>query len=185
MAGDRRVSEGWGFSYRCPYPKVAKKDNGMLIGASGDSGLCKLLVDVFEPPKIEVSDIQVYMFYKFLPAVTKLLKTQPGYQDQHRLLRIAVDEQCLALIGIQGHAYTLNIFNPEEDIQGSGLGRIVIDDAPLPYSIGCGSSTALPILMLEKKKLGYSTKEHLISAMELAGEISPGCDAHIDFIKEN
>lgn len=185
MAGDRRVSEGWGFSYKCPYPKISKKNNGMLIGASGDSGLCKLIVDVFEPPRIEVSDIQIYMYYKFLPAVTKLIKQQPGYQDSDKLLRIAVDEQCFALIGLQGQAYTLNIFNPEEDVRGAGLGRIVIDDAPLPYSIGCGSATALPILMFEKKRLGYSTKEHLTSAMELAGEISPGCDKSIDYIKED
>lgn len=185
MAGDRRVSCDWGFSYKCPYPKIKKKENGILIGASGDSGLCKLVVDIFEPPEID-TDVETYMFFKFLPRLTALIKSQPGYQDEHKLLRLSSEESCSMLVAAQGRLFTVDISNPEGDLEKSTtIGRIILDDAPIPYAIGCGSSTALPILFAEQRKDGYNTKEGLINAVEIACEVSPGCSLPLDLIQES
>lgn len=190
MAGDRRVSCDWGFSYTCPYPKIAKKENGILIGASGDSGLCKLCVDVFEPPELIVpansktNDTLTYMYWTFLPALTKLIKSQPGYIDEHRILRLALNESCSLLVAVTGDVYQVDIMNPEEDIKEYSLGRIIIDDAPAPFAIGCGADTAYSVLLNKKKEHKHNTKEHLIQAVEQACEVSPGCGLPIDIISE-
>jgi ATP-dependent protease HslVU (ClpYQ) peptidase subunit len=188
MAGDRRVSGDWSFCYKCPYPKIKKKNNGILIGASGDSALCKLVVDIFDPPQIDVRDLEIYMYYKLLPDLNKLIKSQPGYSDEHKLLRIAPTEACSCLIGIKGRVFTVDINNPlGEHVEAiSTLGRIIVDDAPIPYAIGCGSASSLPILLAEHNELGYNTREGLEKAMMIAAEISPGCSAEpFDFIQES
>ena len=178
MGGDRRVSEDWGFAYKCPNPKVRKSWNGILTGASGDSGLCKFIVDIFEPPKIETDDIDTYMYWNYLPALNKLLKSIPGYKDAHNLLKITEDEYCRAIVVVSDKAYTVEILSNSD----SELGKIIIDDAPLPYAIGCGASSAIPVLLDEFNQKGYNTKAGLTKAMAIAAELSPGCDANIDLL---
>lgn len=186
MAGDRRVSEHWGSAYKCPGPKIRKKKNGILIGASGDSGLCKLIVDVFQPPKIRVEDTDTYMFFQFQPELINILASQPGYVKDKKVLDLPPNTLCVALVCVNGRAYIVNISNViEEGVHATPHGGVlIIDDAPIPYAIGCGGASAVPILISEKKKLGYSTKEHLKQAMEIAAEISPGCDNSVNFISE-
>lgn len=182
MAGDRKVSADWSFSYSCPNPKIRKSWNGILTGASGDSGLCKTIIDVFEPPKMETEDTDLYMAYYYVPALHKHLKNIPGYIDEHRLLRLAVDESCLLIIGLSGKGYVVDISNPEEEYKEAPLARIVFDDIPIPFSIGCGSTSALPILLDEYNNKKYNTKATLTKAMIVAAEISPGCNASLDFL---
>lgn len=183
MAGDRRISVGETECYKSEIPKISKTWNNILIGASGDSAICELIVNVFEPPKIE-SDIQTYMYFIFLPQFIKLLKSQSGFSDEHKNLRIAVDEECSALIGIKGQVYLLEIFNPEKDVKESSLGRAVLTVAPTPYAIGCGDIPALSLLTEEKKRLGHNTKERLSLAMEISSQLSTGCDNEIDYRQE-
>jgi hypothetical protein len=183
MAGDRRVSCDWGYSYTCPKPKVRKTDSGLLIGASGDSGLCKLCVDVFEPSEIK-TDSQTYMFYTFLPELTKLLKQQPGYVDAHKLLTLSPDEHCCLLVACQGDLYTVDIQGVLVEAGQPTMSRIILDDAPTPYGIGCGADAAIHILNNKKEELGYNTKEHLEIACLNACQTSPGCGLPIDYIKE-
>lgn len=184
MAGDRRVSADWGFAYKSPVPKIRKYANGLLIGASGDSGLCTLLVDGYEPRSIETDEL-TYLYYTFIKDLAKLVREQPGYQDEHKILRLAIDETCSALIAINGKLFILDIFNPEEHLKEMNLSRIVPDTVPLPFAIGCGAPSAIPILLSEKQEIGYNTRAGLKKAMEIAAEISPGCDNNIDFIQED
>lgn len=186
MAGDRKVSCDWGFSYQCPNPKIKKKENGMLVGASGDSGLCKLIVDIFEPPVIQYNDIDNYMYYDYQKALEKLLKQQIGYKDSHNLVKLPPETYCMVLIGIEGKAYTVEISNHSETGDNSDSTSIIIDDAPIPYAIGCGSTSAIPILFSSKTSTGVNTKEQLKLAMSIAAEISPGCGSEpFDFIQDD
>jgi len=181
MAGDRRVSCDWGYAYVCPKPKIRKTDAGLLVGGSGDSGLCKLLVDIFEPAEIR-TDAQTYMFYTFLPQLNKFLKQQPGYVNEHKLLTLGNNEHCCLLVACLGELYTVDVQGviASEDVI---LSRITVDDAPIPYAIGCGSE-ALKVLELRLKETGYSTKEHLIEAVEVACQTSPGCGLPLDIVSE-
>ena len=121
------------------------------------------------------------MFYTFLPELHKFLKQHPGYVDQHKQLTLASDEHCGLLVACLGDLYTV-------DVQGIAeptaiLSRITVDDAPIPYAIGCGSE-ALKVLELRLKETGYSTKEHLIEAVEVACQTSPGCGLPLDIVSE-
>jgi len=176
MASDRRVSYDWDESFECPYPKIKKFSNGCIVGASGDSGLCKLFTcNAFTPPPINTNDLDIYMYFKFIPALTNLLKCQVGYQDEHGVLRIAADEMCSLLVAVRGSLFTIDILNPEDGLKEYCLSRVVLDDAPIPFAIGCGRKTTLPLLKEAKKEKGYNTKEDLFKAIRAACEVSPGC----------
>lgn len=177
MGADRQVSEDWGFSYKCPYPKIKKFNNGILVGASGDSGLCKLMIDGLyqhDWPGVE-TDTDTYMYYTFIPAVHKLIKSQPGYTDQHKLLLLAMDESCTMMVGIKGRLYIIDICNPEEEYKESPITRIVLDDLPIPFAIGCGAGPAYEYLSTKKQENRFNTKEDLDKAIRRACEVSPGC----------
>jgi hypothetical protein len=173
MAGDRLCSYDWGHAVYADRPKIAKKNN-ILIGASGDSGLCTLLIDIMVLPESSVKDPDKYMFFIFREALVKLLKSS-GYIDEDKLLRIPGDTSCNALVGIHGKVYTIDIHNSNPDHPAKQIGDIVIDPAPVLSAIGCGSIPALASLIKDKKALGYNTKEHLEEAVLLACEMSPGC----------
>lgn len=181
MGGDRRVSESWGRAYQCPFPKISKKSNGMIIGASGDSAICKLVVDLFDPPAIE-TDLDTYMFYPFQKALTKLLMSQPGFVDDHRMLSLPPDTSCGMLIGIESRAFIVNIVNFSQTSDPVQSSCIIVDDVPLPFVIGCGSGAAYPILHSNKTNKNINTKAQLLQAMTVAAELSPGCDNTIDLI---
>lgn len=182
MAGDRKVSCDWSFSFKCPFPKIRQSWNGILTGASGDSGLCKQIVDVFEPPKIEPDDLDLYMNYHYIPALYKHLKTLPNYTDEHKIIRLAEEEACSVLLGIRNRAFIVDISNPESHSKENPISRITFDDVPIPFVIGCGAASAMPILLEEYNRKKYNTKEVLTRAMEIAAEISPGCDNNLDYI---
>lgn len=183
MAGDHRVSESFSSAYKCPFPKVRKKENGMLMGASGHSALCKFIVDVFEPPAIE-TDLDTYMFHPFQKALYKALRDQPGKSDEHHILRLAPDTSCAVLIGIENRGFIVDISNETENTPLDHYygGEISIDDVPIPFVIGCGSTPAFPILYTTKTKHNTNTKAQLIQAMTAAAELSPGCDDDFTFI---
>lgn len=184
MAGDRRVSCEDGSVFQCPNPKISKKQNGILIGASGDSFLCKFLVDIFCPPELIDGDIDYYMFNLFLPALDRVLKKMPGFKDAHNLLRLPKQSYCLALVVVDGKSYTLLLQNDSKSGDEDNS-SIQIDDIPTPFAIGCGANSAIPKLEETKTSTGCNTKEQLTQAMLLAAQLNSGCDDSIDYIKED
>jgi len=181
MAGDRRARWDWGFSQAMPRPKIIKKNN-ILMGGTGDCFLLSLILDNFEP--VLEGDVITYLNNGFKKGLIKLLK-QHGYKDEHDLLRLQKDQEIELLVGIGGRAFIVGFFsgyNPEVLVEPSVIG---VDEVALPFANGCGGNTAVPILVAEKKREGYSKKEHLTLAMEIAADISPGCDNNIDYISED
>jgi hypothetical protein len=172
MGADRQSSYDWGQAELMERPKI-RKENGILVGASGDGGLCTLLVDVMEFPIMEGKDTDLYMFYTFKPRLLNMLLAH-GYRDEHKLLRIPGDLSCGLLVAVKGKLYKVDIQNMDQTSPHSH-GEISIDSAPFPNAIGCGDIPAIVSLKKDAKQLGYSTKEHLIEAIQLACEISPGC----------
>lgn len=181
MAGDRRASWHWGHAESMNRPKVMKR-NGLLLGATGNGSLCSLLVDLMVIPSIK-TDINTYMFFTFREAVLKILLNQ-GYGDKDKNLHIPPDSGVSLVVGIQGHAFVVDIDNPYDTEHTTKGGLISIDEVSTPFATGCGGPSALPILLAERKREGHSTKEHLKLAMEIAADISPGCNNLIDFIQE-
>lgn len=181
MAGDRQVSWGWGFKQDCPEPKVIKH-SGFLLGGTGDSDFLELILDgfMFE----QEGDLKIYLLFKFKRELSKFLKQQ-GYRDEHDILRFPSSLECEIMIGKEGKLFIIT-FTPGDNKDVVVEPSIIsIGQVNLPFALGCGASTALPILLSKKKELGYSTKEHLELAMKTAAEISPGCDDKIDFIVED
>lgn len=186
MAGERLISCSTGVSYIAPKPKIQKKSNGLLLGAGGDIGLCKLCVETFEPSKVDC-DIETYMRYTFVPELIKLLK-QNGYSDEHKLLRLVNSEKCDLLVGYGGQLYQIDIGNPDDDEKTFFIGRVILNDAPIPYAVGCGADVAYTLLYQQQQELGYNTKEYLDTAIRAACKLMPGCGLNdkneVDFIRE-
>ncbi len=186
MAGDRRVSMSDGTVFKCPNPKITKTWNGFLTGASGDSALCKHVVDLFDPPEFKIKEIDTYLAYIYVPELYNTFKNLPGYMDEHKHLRLSSGEQCSILLGIRDRAYTIDIFSPfEDESKPFNISRMIFDDAPLPYAIGCGAASAMPILIEEYRSKGYNTKQGMAKAMSVAAELNNGCDNSIDYIQTN
>lgn len=182
MAGDRRVSMSDYTYFQNPVPKI-RNINNTLIGASGTGSLCKACVDSFDPPEFKEKDydVDLYMHHWYIPALEKHLKTIPGYVSKDGTLAIPEDRATSVLIVVHKRAFTIDIGtvrNPDKQL----LTVMDLDDAPFPFFIGCGTSSAIPILIAEKKEKGYNTKEMLIKAMEIAADISAGCDNNIDIV---
>lgn len=182
MAGDRRVSTNYGTGYTSPVPKIEKKDNGILIGASGSGGLCHLLVTGFTPPDLQRNEtINDYMLFNYLPTLQDFLMKQRGWVNREKQLTIPTGIYVSALISINKEAYILDIMGPEHPEES---GYIDLDRVPIPFVVGCGSISAFPILHSESSLLGYNTKETLELAMRAAAEISDGCDFNIDYLAQ-
>lgn len=182
MAGDRRVSTSYGTGFTSPVPKIEKKENGMLIGASGDGDICHILVTGFEPPNIpEKANLNDYMLFTYLPSLKHFFKEGFDWISKEKLFEMPSDVVCHALIGVRGIAYDLLIYN--DDLPET-KGRIALDRVPTPFVVGCGTISAYPILKQELKDKGYNSKEGLRLALETAAEINDGCDNNIDFIGE-
>lgn len=180
MAGDRRLTWDWSQAMTMPGAKIRKdKATGILIGAAGTGNICTVFINILKVPKIEVDDPDVYMFFKFKPALEKALMNA-GYQCSAKRLKIPADDECQALVAIQGRVYMVDVVCPDPEFGG----LIQIEESPMPMAVGCGSSSAIPILLAERKREGYSTKEHLQLAMEIAADLSPGVDGNVDFISE-
>ena len=182
MAGDRRVSAHWGLAYICPNPKIKKHPHNILVGASGDSSLCKFLLDGFVPSPHDEGTPDDYMYLDYIPTLTENIKLILGCRDGHGLLKFSTSEYCSALFVVSNIVYTLDLYSAGSEESDQGVSRIILDDAPIPYAIGCGAASAMPILLEEFNKKGYNTKATILRAMQIAAEISPGCDANIDFI---
>jgi len=181
MAGDRRVSTTYGTGYTSPVPKIALKDNGMLIGASGNGGGCHILVSGFTPPEFSSGEIiNEYMLFNFLPKLRSFLIKQFNWTNKEKDLVIPFGMDVEALIILEKEAYILDIISPEVEEDN---GSISIDRVPIPFAIGCGSISALPILHSEESLLGYNSCATLELAMRTAAEISDGCDNYIDYLK--
>lgn len=197
MAGDRRSSFGWDRAEVMDRPKISAIKNGerknakgklynsgdILLGATGSGSLCTLLVDVLQVPDID-TDSDTYMFFKFKEAIFKLLVNQ-NYTDKDKNLHIPPDMAVELVVGLQGTVYTVNIDNPYSTDSVAKGGLIQIDVVSTPYATGCGGASALPILLANKKLKGYNTREDLKLAMEIAADISPGCDNEIDYRSED
>lgn len=182
MAGDRRVSTTHGTGYTSPVPKIMQKNNGILIGASGSSGVCHQLITGFEPPELyEDEDSNEYMLFKYLPNLRSFFQKEFHWQNKEKTFHIPTGVFCSALIVTLKDAYQIDIIGSEG---ADDTGMIDIDRVPTPFVIGCGAISAYPILQTESKLIGYNTKAQLEMAMKAASEISDGCDNYIDYLTQ-
>ena len=181
MAGDRRVTYGDAEMYSVSaVPKINKR-NAFLIGYTGNPAICEALIHLTKIPNYIPHPLNKYIMCELEENIKKLLLKR-GYEDNGSIILTEKDGSAL-LLGIDGRAFVIDIDPILEE--GRVWGKAVVESGEvlLPWSIGCGSDSALPILLAEKKEKGYNTREGLKKAMEIAAEISPGCDNNIDYIE--
>lgn len=182
MAADRRASYDWSKMVTMNKPKI-RKVGQYLLGGTGDCSLCSLIVDAFEPPEYDFeTSLDMFMHHKFYNAVKKLLLGK-DYADEHRLLKIPYDFGVEIVIGIKGHLYSMNIYNPD-DHKEHPSGIISLDECPVPYTTGCGgehAKGAIDALILNKIR---DSRLIATQAIKIAGINSPGCDGNVDIIVE-
>lgn len=185
MAGDRRLTHDWSMATEMPVPKIRKTYEGYLIGAAGSGNLATVLTELTDFPEFKGSSLSVYMHYQFKKSFIKSLLAS-GYKDEHNKLMIPQDAEMNGIVVIDSHVFAVDVRHPD-DLSDHGnilTGIVEIEEMGTPYAVGCGASTALPILRYLKRQKGYSTKEDLKAAMYEAADLSPGCDHKVDIISE-
>lgn len=181
IAGDRRSSWGWDKAESMEVPKISKRDN-ILMGATGSGDLCSMFVDegIFHIPEKKTESMNTYMFHTFKKAVHKFMISQTFSQKDNLVL--SPDSFVEVVIGIEGEVWSLIVNNPLPDSHANFASEIQIQRVSTPYATGCGGIPALAVMKYEKKKQGYLTKQNLKDAVEIAAEISPGCDNVVDVL---
>lgn len=182
VAADRRAS--WSFSKAVTMNKAkVRKRDGIIIAGTGSGALCSLFVDAFTPPEYNGEDLDIFMHFVFHRAIKKIL-TNHDYADEHKVLKIPSDSGCELIIGIAGHVYTVDIFNPEEEHTHIN-GLINIDEVPTPYTTGCGGEHAKGAIDACMHHGIKDTRLIATTAIKVAANNSPGCDDKIDIVVED
>lgn len=180
MAADRRVSWDDGQAQEMPRPKINKRD-GVILAGTGDSYLCTLIVDVLELPTRGEETVDEYMMDKVHRAIMNLF-IRKGYCSEHKQLKIASEASVEAIVAIEGHLYNIIVHNPDPHKEYSN-GEIIIDELNVPYATGCGGSYAWGSL-LTTELLVMKPRDRLQLALQVAAQVSPGCDANINIESE-
>lgn len=187
LAADRRASWDWNQCQQMPRPKLAKR-NGLILAATGDSYLCTLIVDILKFRKYEDDMTEDEYFHNiFYYDVLKLLKSK-GLADivsGTPILRIPKGLDVEVIIVLNKKLYTVVIENPIEQVEehANSFGLINIDELSLPYATGCGGSLAWGSL-LTTEDMDLKAKDRLTLALNIAAQVSPGCDNMIDIVSE-
>lgn len=173
VAADRRVS--WGHQYQTMLrPKVTKR-NGFILAGCGDGYLCDIVTQLLIIPEVPKSmRIFNFMHQVFRKVLEEELK-ENGFEDDHGNVALPDKTRAVILIAVRKELYEMDINNKT---------GISINQIDAPYGHGCGGDFALGSLKTtENSKL--SSNERLIVALNIASEISAGCDNNIDIIRES
>jgi len=180
VAADRRMSWDTGQVQKMPTAKVVKRD-GLIIAGTGSCYLLTLMTQLLVIPTDGQHDPINYTHNILKPAIIKLLKHN-GFVDDKKNLKIPEDVDLEAVIVCNGRIFSLVIENVEPDKEDS-LGLIMIDEVSLPYATGCGGRLAWGSL-LTTEKMKMESRERLELALQVAAEVSSGCDDTIDIVSE-
>lgn len=176
FAGDRRISWGMHKAQKAPRSKVTNR-NGVLLAGTGVSCICDLVTDLFNVPAYDgKQDTFNYMHKTFLPALMKYLREEKWLKEDGRGIDFDDDDRTLAIIvvGVGKDLYELDMTTH----------CISVDAISAPYAHGCGGMYALGSL-LTTEKLDMDEEERLKLALQIAAKVSPGCDAHVDIVRND
>lgn len=172
FAGDRRQSWGMHKAQKSPRPKVTKR-NGILFAGTGNSAICDLLTEQFEPPfynEKEYPDSYTYMYKLFMPELLDFLERE-GWMKKEDGRCLNCDSMASIIVGVKSDLYEL-------DLDNESIAFVPVD---APYATGCGGMYALGSLLTTERSKGLP-KKRLQLALEVAAEMSPGCDSNVDII---
>jgi len=174
FAADRRISWGSSQFQKLVYPKV-KKRNGIILAGTGDSYLCDLIVQLTPipdlPPRMKVFNY----IHEVLRRTIESNLIDNGMKGEKDGLGIPGKMYAAILVGIQKELYEINV----DERYG-----IVINQIDAPYGHGCGGDYALGSLKTTEN-LNMSSEDRLTVALNVASELSAGCDNKIDIIRES
>jgi len=179
MAADRRSSYGMSKAYSMEVPKI-NKINKLLVAACGHGALCTELVNNIRYPKpvakVRLTDIdknksyEAYMLNDFRNSLVNHLKKHPYYvasKDDEPI-------HSIMLVGVGNEIWEVDVDN----------GKVSMDRVATPHTSGCGGQLAMgAILAMLRSKHSYSPQDILRTSLEIAAEVSPGCNEVIDILE--
>ena len=175
FAGDRRIS--WDFSKAivAPRPKVSYRD-GILYAGTGVAAICDLVTDQFTAPaRLHSQPTFQYIHKTFIPCLLTWLRSEGWVAEGERRLNIdgtdSEDYYASIVLGVDSDLYEL-------DLSSSMISADAID---APYATGCGGPVALGSL-LTTEKMKMSIEDKLTLALQVAAQVSPGCDDNVDIV---
>lgn len=174
FAADRRISWGSAQFQELVYPKVRKR-NGIILAGTGDSYLCDLVVQLTPipdiPPKVKVFNY----IHQILRECVERTLIENGMKSDKDSLGIPSKMHVAILAGIKGELYEFNICERY---------GIIINQIDAPYGHGCGGDYALGSLKTTEN-LKMTSEDRLTVALNVASELSAGCDNKIDIVRES
>ena len=188
MAGDRRVAWGFDQAQSMPTAKVNKRQPSLMIGATGHSYLCGIIVDLVEYPKVPArGDAHKYLVEQVIPAIKKKL-AELGYCSPTGKIILPASHECEAVFCIKSRVFSVEIGNDfDTDLIDDSYSTIVFGENSLPYGTGCGGQWAWGAIdtILDLRNSGaisWKPEVMMRKAMKVAAKYSPGCDSKIDVI---
>jgi hypothetical protein len=175
MAADRRASWDFSQAQAMPRPKIQKRD-GIIMAGTGDCYLISLIIDLMAVPEV-IEDTDIYMYELFYDAVVKLL-IRKRFCDEHKVLKIPKESNAEIIVAVSNKLFSVIIDNPEQ-YNDYPNGMVSIGELNLPYASGCGGALAWGSL-LTTEPLNMKVKERLLIALNVAAQVSPGCDDKVD-----
>lgn len=204
FAADKRISWGWGKAATTPTNKVVKR-NGILMSGTGSASL---IFEVIHRSKIPVykegQDVEKFVYNKLLPAIIGDLRHKNYVDSKERRLvsRNNKDTDEMHAVILVGLRNKKKCYVFELDLT---CDMITIDRVPTDYAHGCGGFHAQAVVTFVKgydffadkiptetkdgslytcnqiyKVLQMSPEDILESAIMVAAQHSPGCDANCD-----
>lgn len=176
MAGDRQVTSGRD-KHKKSDPKITIKNN-MLVGCSGHSDICSIVLELFEPPIRNAGDSAFkYLHNEYLPSLTLhlkhyLLETNLGSDTPRQRILSQLSECFTILIGLEGELFS---------IDSTGKRLRIYKESELE-AIGCGAQTARISFRAINKVSKRAIDKKLKLALELTAESNTGCDNNIDVL---
>lgn len=181
MAGDRRMSWGFHQAQKTPEPKVVKRD-GLLFGGTGSCYLLTLINQIFVVPDRGKNDPTKYMHNVFHKALVRFLCSKGFGDSKTNNLKFPADLSAEILVACKGKLFSVIVGNEGDSPHDAGF--VMIDEISLPYGTGCGGSLAWGSLLTTAPIATITDREKLIKALQVAAEVSPGCDDDIDIVSE-
>jgi len=174
FAADRRISWGSSQYQSMTYPKVRKR-NGFILAGTGDAYLCDLIVQLTNLPDIPKGmKIFNYVHQVFRRCMEETL-IENGLKGEKDSIGIPEKMSAIVLLGVNRELFEISV----DDSYG-----IVINPINAPYGHGCGGDYALGSLKTTEN-LKMSSEDRLTIALNVASELSAGCDNKIDIVRES
>jgi len=170
VGADRLITYHDNYTELSKWPKIKKIGNTMILGSAGRYAENNIMLNLFEPPENNSTNLFSYMTHDFVPALKSLI------EKHHLKDSEGNDYSCDAtfIVAIQDSifriSYTYDINEHVSDYAVIGSGE--------PYALGSLHTTDG-----FEESFGITSQSRVLMALEAAEKYSPGVHRPFDLLE--